>query len=118
MSLARAFFQAGASAVVGGLWPLRDDDAADLVDRLSVHLARGAPVGSALAAARRDLIAGGRPAEAWSGLVLIGDGAAVARRPGPPPGPGPIGPGALLASAVGLAIVVLGIARRRGARAS
>ncbi|HEV2854555.1 MAG TPA: CHAT domain-containing protein [Thermoanaerobaculia bacterium] len=74
MSLARAFFQAGAHTVVASLWRLRDDEAADLFDRFYRHLGRGASVAGALQAAQRDLIAEGAPAAAWAGLVVLGDG--------------------------------------------
>ena len=74
MGLARAFFQAGAHVVVASLWPLADDDAADLFDRFYLHLAEGASVASALAAAQRDRLAAGAPAYAWAGVVVLGDG--------------------------------------------
>jgi len=86
VGLARAFFQAGARAVVGGLWPLRDEEAAGLVRDLARHLGRGASVGAALAAARRERIAAGEPPAAWAGLVILGDADWVpfpgGRRPG------------------------------------
>ena len=74
LSLARAFFEAGAPAVVATLTPVRDDHAADLVTDLYRHLARGATVQGALAAAQRQAHAQGRPASAWSSLVVLGDG--------------------------------------------
>jgi CHAT domain-containing protein len=74
MGLARAFFQAGAVAVVGSLWPLRDEDAERLVDQTAVHLGGGASISAALAAARRDSIRAGAPAAAWAGLVVLGNG--------------------------------------------
>ena len=74
MSLARAFFQAGAHTVVASLWRLRDDEAADLFDRFYRHLGKGLSVAAALRAAQRDLIADGAPAAAWAGLVVLGDG--------------------------------------------
>jgi CHAT domain-containing protein len=75
LSLARAFFQAGASAVVGSLWALRDQDAAALMDGFYRALGRGEPAAIALATAQRERIAAGSPAAAWSGVVLLGDGA-------------------------------------------
>ncbi len=75
MSLARAFFQAGAKAVVASLWPLRDDEAARLMERFASHLADGADVATALAEAKRDRRAAGAPAAAWAGMVALGDGA-------------------------------------------
>jgi CHAT domain-containing protein/tetratricopeptide (TPR) repeat protein len=74
MSLARAFFRAGAHTVVASLWRLRDDEAADLFDRFYRHLGRGRSVAAALQAAQRELIAEGAPAAAWAGLVVLGDG--------------------------------------------
>ena len=74
MSLARAFFQAGAHTVVASLWRLRDDEAADLFDRFYRHLGKGLSVAAALRSAQRDMIAAGAPAAAWAGLVVLGDG--------------------------------------------
>jgi CHAT domain-containing protein len=74
MSLARAFFQAGAHTVVASLWRLRDDEAADFFDRYYRRLGRGVSVAAALQAAQSELIAEGAPAAAWAGLVVLGDG--------------------------------------------
>jgi hypothetical protein len=77
LGLGRAFLQADARAVIGNLWPLRDDEAAALVGDLARHLARGESVGAAMRAARRDRIAAGAPATAWAGMVVLGDGDVV-----------------------------------------
>ena len=77
LSLARAFFAAGSSAVVGSLWRLRDDEAAQLFDRFYAHLATGHSVEAALAAAQADRIQNGAPAGAWAGLSVLGDGSVV-----------------------------------------
>jgi CHAT domain-containing protein/tetratricopeptide (TPR) repeat protein len=77
LSLARAFFQAGAHAVVGSLWPLRDDEGEALFDAFYRHLARGQSVGAALRGAQKDAIAAGHPSAAWAGLVVVGDGSLV-----------------------------------------
>lgn len=74
MSLARAFFQAGAHTVVASLWRLRDDEAADYFARFYKHLGHGRSVAAAAHAARKDLIANGAPAAAWAGIVVLGDG--------------------------------------------
>jgi CHAT domain-containing protein len=74
MSLARAFFQAGAHTVVASLWRLRDDEAAAFFERFYRHLGQGASVAAALQDAQRDLLAKGAPAAAWAGLVALGDG--------------------------------------------
>jgi CHAT domain-containing protein len=73
LSLARAFFQAGAPAVVGSLWPLRDDEAAALFSAFYDELARGKSLGAALRGAQRSAVARGLPAAAWAGLVVMGD---------------------------------------------
>jgi CHAT domain-containing protein len=74
LSLARAFFAAGASVVVATRWPLRDDDVAFFMERFYRELATGASVGRALGRARRDAITSGRPAALWAGVALLGDG--------------------------------------------
>ena len=77
LSLARAFFQAGARAVVGTRWRIRDEDAAELFGAFYDRLATGASLSKALASAKQDAIARGRPAQAWGSLILLGDGAAT-----------------------------------------
>ncbi len=74
LSLARAFFQAKASAVVASLWPQGDQDTAKLFDRFYRHLAEGKSLSVALADAQRDRIAAGAPTAAWAGFVVLGDG--------------------------------------------
>jgi CHAT domain-containing protein len=74
LSLARAFFQAGAQSVIGSRWPIRDEDAASLFEGFYRHLAEGASLSEALKRAKVEAIAAGRPATAWAGLVLLGDG--------------------------------------------
>jgi len=74
MGLARSFFQAGAHTVVASLWPLRDDDGAALFDRFYHHLGKGKSVAAALQAAQLDRMNEGAPAEAWAGVVVLGDG--------------------------------------------
>ncbi len=77
VGLARAALYARASAVVGSLWPLRDDEAARLVVAFARRLGAGDSVGAALADARRESIATGAPVAAWAGLVVVGDPAAT-----------------------------------------
>ena len=74
LSLARSFFQAGARAVVGNLWPARDDDAAEMFGAVYRHLGRGLPLARALQEAQRESLRQGKPAEAWAGVVVLGDG--------------------------------------------
>jgi len=74
LGLTRAFFHAGARAVVGTLWPVDDRETARLMDPFFRHLAEGDSVAHALAAAQREAAAAGAPTAAWAGLVLVGDG--------------------------------------------
>jgi len=74
LSLARAFFLAGAQAVVANLWPVRDDEAAAFSADLYRHLGEGQDLATALASARMDRFVAGDPTEAWSGTVLFGNG--------------------------------------------
>lgn len=76
-SLARAFFRAGARAVVASLWRLEDDDAAAFFDLFYRALADGDSVAGAAAQARRELWRDGAPAAAWAGVVVLGDGGMV-----------------------------------------
>jgi hypothetical protein len=74
LSLARAFFAGGAGSVVATRWPLRDDDAAFLMERFYRALGAGATAGAALRTARLEAIASGQSASAWTGVTLLGDG--------------------------------------------
>jgi len=77
VGLAQAFFRAGARAVVGSLWPVRDAETAEMMETFAVELGQGQSVAGALAAARRSSIEAGAPAESWAGLVVLGDGDVV-----------------------------------------
>jgi CHAT domain-containing protein len=77
MSLARAFFQAGATTVVASLWQLRDNEAKELFGRFYPHLAEGRSVAASLQAAKKESLEAGAAAEAWAGVVVLGDGSAA-----------------------------------------
>ncbi len=112
MSLARAFFQAGATAVVGGLWPLDDAETADLIERLYRGLAQGMTLRDALAQAQRSLIEDGVAVAGWAGLVALGDtDRALAGTPFRPPGTAR----RWWIAAVVLGLLVIGAARARKA---
>ncbi|HEX5757812.1 MAG TPA: CHAT domain-containing protein, partial [Thermoanaerobaculia bacterium] len=83
MGLARAFFQAGAHAVVASLWPLRDDEAEALFASFYRRLGGGASLAAALRAAQTERLRAGAPAAAWAGLVVLGDGELVTARARP-----------------------------------
>jgi CHAT domain-containing protein len=72
LSLARAFFAAGAGGVVAARWPLRDDDAAFVMERFYRRLAAGDTVGAALRRVRRDALDAGLPAATWAGVAFLG----------------------------------------------
>jgi hypothetical protein len=118
LSLARAFFEAGARTVIGTRWPIRDRDAAMLFDRFYGELGAGASLSGALARAEREAIAERLPAAAWSSVILLGDGAArpFATRAPAPPAPRRIA--GLLAAVIVLAAGTLLVGRRlvRGSR--
>jgi CHAT domain-containing protein len=73
VGLSHAFLQAGARAVVGTLWPIRDDHAATFFDAFYASLRLGSDIGSALTDARRHAIERGLPASVWASVVVIGD---------------------------------------------
>lgn len=79
MSLARAFFSAGATAVVGTLDRARDDEAGLFFSAMYRALGRGANIGEAMQAAKRERIRDGAPPAAWAGMVLLGDAQARPR---------------------------------------
>jgi CHAT domain-containing protein len=115
LSLARAFFQAGARAVVGTRWRIRDEDAASLFDTFYRALGNGATLSAALAQTKSEAIARGRSPEVWAGLVLLGDGASRPFPPRPPkPGPRRASMALLALSAtIALAIGTLALKRPR-----
>ncbi len=86
MSLSRAFFAAGSAAVLGSLWPMRDDDARDFSEIFYDHLNAGETAATAFSSAQRERLRDGAPAEAWAGFILSGDG--NWRLPGAPGEPG------------------------------
>ena len=80
MSLARAFFGARATSVVGTLERARDDEASLFFSAFYGALRRGASVGDAVVAAKRERIRAGSPPAAWAAVVLLGDADARPRK--------------------------------------
>ncbi len=74
LGLSRAFFYAGATSLVVSLWPVADASSGELMQDFYRHLQRGAGKAEALAAAKRELIAGGRYAHPfyWAPFILLG----------------------------------------------
>ena len=113
LSLARAFFAAGAGGVVATRWPLRDDDAAFVMERFYAALGDGDHAGAALRQARRDARAAGLPAGAWAGVTLLGDGLHRPFLPRPSTKRWPLIAGMSMAVALAVILGLYGF-RRRG----
>lgn len=103
LSIARAFFEGGAQAVVGSQWPIRDEDAAAMFDTFYRVLADGASLSQALRQAKIEAIDAGRPSAAWAGLVVLGNGAV---HPFPEPRPQRQSRAAQYAATIGLGMVL------------
>ncbi|NOK35267.1 CHAT domain-containing protein, partial [Corallococcus exercitus] len=119
LSLARAFFESGARAVVASLWPMRDAEAAELLERYYRHLAAGQGAASALRDAQREAWEDGEPAAAWAGLGVMGDAALVPVRPAAGLAPRGLGRSLVPGLAVGaglLSLTLFGLWRRRARR--
>jgi CHAT domain-containing protein len=116
LGLGRAFFQGGARTVVGSLWPLRDDEAAELFEGFYDHLGRGLSAAEALRAAQEEAISRGAPAAAWAGVVLLGDGDVVPRPDGRGSSRSLTVAGLALAALAAGAWVMLARQRRKGVR--
>ncbi len=101
LGLARAFLAAGASAVVGTRWPVRDSEAAAFVDDFYAALGEGRTVAGAVAAA--EIEASSRPRAAKEAWVVVGDGGVVVIPGGTPRSPVPLIAAACLAVATALA---------------
>jgi hypothetical protein len=110
MSLARAFFGAGASAVVGTLDKARDDEAGEFFSSMYRALGSGSSIGEAVVAAKREAIHRGAPPAAWSNVVLLGD-SEVRPRAGESVALGPLALAGVVLAAVGV-----GLGRRRWSR--
>jgi hypothetical protein len=115
LSIARAFFQAGARAVVGTRWRIRDEDAASLFETFYRTLGSGATLSAALAQTKAEAIAHGRSPEMWAGLVLLGDGASrpfLPRTPKPDPRRARMAT-LILCASIAIATGTLALKRRR-----
>ncbi|MBI5086638.1 MAG: CHAT domain-containing protein [Acidobacteria bacterium] len=74
LSLGRAFLQAGAGAVVGTLWAVRDQAAATLMRHFYRELSGGETPAAALRTAKLAMIRQGAPSKDWAAFVLSGAG--------------------------------------------
>jgi CHAT domain-containing protein len=110
LSLSRAFIQAGARAVLGSLWRVRDEEGLAFVSRLGQELADGKSMEQAYHATQCAWIQEGKPAAAWAGFVLLGDGDLV---PFPANASLPLLPTVLVAGLVLLLLLGLIATRKR-----
>ena len=76
MSLSRAFRYAGARSVLASLWLVKDNDAADIMDRFYHALLHGSTKSAALQYARLEMSDSQHPFF-WAGYVLSGDDGVV-----------------------------------------
>jgi len=115
LGLTRAFFQAGARAVVATLWEIDDAASSALFAGFYRRLAEGATVEEALSDAQRMRIRAGAPDAAWAGVVVLGDGAL---RIGPSRAArstsAALWPALAAAMVIGVALAVRARRRRRG----
>lgn len=71
-SLARAFLQAGADAVLASQWEVDDEASAAFMRAFYDQLAEGAAAADALTAVKRSWIKRGRSSAVWSAFQLVG----------------------------------------------
>ena len=72
MSLSRAFRYAGARSVLASLWLVKDNDAADIMERFYTALSNGQAKSVALREAKTNLMNNHHPFF-WAGYVLSGN---------------------------------------------
>lgn len=73
VSLARAFFYAGARALVASLWQVDDESTTKLMDVFYKGLSKGETISEALRSAQLELIRAGATPYQWAAFVAIGD---------------------------------------------
>lgn len=110
MSLARAFFQAGAPVVIASLWEIPDAATSTLLEKFYRRLAQGTSVAEAMATAQREMIHRGASGREWAGLVVLGNGALI---PFPNGLPKPIPYRLVVGIALAFAIFAAAVIRRR-----
>ncbi|MBI4788847.1 MAG: CHAT domain-containing protein, partial [Chloroflexi bacterium] len=72
VGLARAFFYAGARALLATLWSVEDQSMVELTGRFYRHLAGGENIAAALQQAQIEMIREGRTPYQWAPLALMG----------------------------------------------
>ena len=74
LGMARSFLGAGATGVIGSLWPVDDAETAALMDRYYRNLSKGQRPVEALTAAKRARMRAGAPPSSWAAFILVGTG--------------------------------------------
>jgi CHAT domain-containing protein len=72
IGLARAFFYAGARALLATLWHVEDASTRDLVARVYQHYARGENLAAALRRAQIEMLRAGQSPYQWASLIMMG----------------------------------------------
>ena len=70
--LARAFFSAGAQALLATLWNVEDRSTVELIGHFYQHLADGIDAAESLCQAQREMIRAGSPPYCWAAFELMG----------------------------------------------
>ena len=72
VGLARAFFYAGARALLVTLWAVEDQPMAELTERFYAHLADGEEIALALRHAQIEMLRAGSPPYHWAAFAVMG----------------------------------------------
>jgi len=72
IGLARAFFYAGARALVASLWHVEDNSMVELIEQFYRHLAQGASAAMSLRSAQIEMIRAGYSPYQWAALTFSG----------------------------------------------
>jgi CHAT domain-containing protein len=75
VGLNRAFFFAGANAVLMSLWAVHDESTAQLMERFYVHLKKGSSISAALRSAKIEMISSKNLSHPfyWAGFIVTGN---------------------------------------------
>ena len=72
MDLPTTFLIAGADCVIGSLWPILDETAAEFTSRFYIHYFNGLSPARSLAQAQREWMDRGEPVGPWMSFLCVG----------------------------------------------
>jgi len=72
IGLVRAFFYAGARALVASLWHVEDHSLVEWIEQFYRHLAKGESTAASLRSAQIEMIRAGHPPYRWAPFIFIG----------------------------------------------